>query len=84
MNATAILAARLGHMAVPAVFKVLALAWLLGWGFVLLRFPIQCYRLFALGRPPTPQQLKRVRIVGYIGLIFGSIFLLELALGIIR
>lgn len=71
-------------MTPPGIFRAIVLVWLFGWGFLLLKFPIQCYRLLALGRRPIPVQLKRVRVVGYIGLIFGSIFLLELALGIIH
>ena len=71
-------------MVPPGIFRMIVLVWFFGWGFFLLRFPIRCYRLLALGRTPTPVQLKRVRIVGYMGLIFGSIYLLELAIGLIH
>jgi hypothetical protein len=37
-----------------------------------------------VGRSPTPRQLKSGKIVGYIALAFGCLFLLELAFTIIR
>jgi hypothetical protein len=64
-------------------FNIVGLVWLLGWGFSALRFPEQSYRLLSWGRTPTPRQLKRVRVVGYIGLGFGSLFLVELAVGLV-
>jgi hypothetical protein len=71
-------------IALPFKFKIVILAWLLIWGFLLLTFPVQCHRLLSWGRSPTPRQLKSGRIVGYIALAFGCLFVLELAFAIIR
>jgi hypothetical protein len=68
---------------VSKAFAVLALVWLLGWGLLLLRFPIASFRLLAWGRRPTPKNLKVVRIVGYMGISFGGLFLLEILLGVV-
>jgi hypothetical protein len=64
--------------------KILILVWFLGWGFLILQFPVQCFRLLSWGRYPTPKQLRREKFVGYMALGFGILFLLELAFGIIR
>ncbi len=69
-------------MALPV--KLLVLIWLFGWGFLILRFPVQCFRLLSWGRIPTSKQLKREKFVGYMGVGFGTLFLIELALRIIR
>jgi len=58
--------------------------WLLGWGFLLLRFPAQSFRLLNAGKTPTPKQLKLVRVLGYLGVGFGSLFLVELVVGLVR
>lgn len=65
-------------------FEILILIWFLGWGFVILRFPVQCYRILSLGRYPTPVQLKREKFVGYMALAFGAVFIVELVFGMIR
>jgi hypothetical protein len=58
---------------------------LVSWlGFLILQFPVQCFRLLSWGRYPTPKQLRREKFVGYMALGFGILFLLELAFGIIR
>lgn len=65
-------------------FYIIALVWFLGWGLLLTRYPAQCYRAFAWGRTPTEKQVKRSRFVGYMGLFFGGLLLLEVAFGIVR
>ena len=64
-------------------FNILGLIWLLGWGSLLLRFPTQCFRVLVWGRRPTTKQLKRLRILGYMGLGFGSLALVEIAFGLV-
>lgn len=65
------------HKAVDAI----SLIWLLGWGLLLLKFPVQSYRFLALGRVPTLKQLKIARFVGYMGVFFGVLLLIEIAFG---
>ena len=57
-------------MILEKVFYVIALLWLFGWGFLLLKFPVQCYRFLVRGRDPTPKKLKTVKVVAYIGLFW--------------
>jgi hypothetical protein len=63
--------------------NVVVLVWFLGWGFLSLRFPTLSCRLLSWGRKPTPKQLKRVRALGYMGVGFGSLYLVELAAGLV-
>jgi len=70
-------------MVLALKIKILILVWFLGWGFLILRFPVQCFRLLSWGRRPTLKQLKREKFVGYMALAFGVLFLLELAFRII-
>lgn len=65
-------------------FYAICLVWFFGWGVLLLRFPAQCYRAFSWGRQPTTGNLKIVKIVGYMGLAFGSLLLIEIAFGLIH
>jgi len=65
-------------------FKIVVLVWFFGWGFAILRFPVQCFRWLSWGRNPTPKQMKRERVVGFVALGFGVLLLLELAFGIVR
>ena len=58
--------------------------WLLGLGFLLLRFPLRTYRLLNWGKEPEPKDLKMVRVVGYLGLGFGFLFLVELVVRLLR
>ena len=60
------------------------LVWFFGWGILLLKFPRQCHRLLSLGKEPSPKHLKLARIVGYMGLFFGTLLLVELAFGIVK
>jgi len=63
----------------------LAVAWVLVWGLLFLKYPIQSYRVLSLGRTPTPTQLKAVRFIGYMGVILGGFGLvLELVFRLIR
>jgi hypothetical protein len=71
-----------GSMTLP--FYVIGLIWFLGWGFLLTRYPAQCYRVFARGKTATEKQVKRSRFVGYMGIFFGCLLLLEVAFGIVR
>jgi hypothetical protein len=73
-----------GMIALAFKFKIVILAWLLIWGFLLLMFPLECHRFLSWGRNPTPRQLKSGKIVGYMALAFACLFLLELAFGIGR
>jgi len=36
------------------------------------------------GKTPNQKQLKRATLVGYMGLFFGSLLLIELAFGLVR
>ena len=63
------------------VLHIVILVWFFGCGFLLLKFPAQCYRALAWGKSPDAKQLKRAQFVGYLGLFFGCLFLLELAAG---
>lgn len=65
------------------LFSVVCLAWFFGWGFLAFKYPVQSYRILGWGRTPTLKQLKVVRFVGYMGVGFGSLLLLEIALGTI-
>jgi hypothetical protein len=71
-------------MVAPRAFQVLVLVWMLGWGFLLLKFPTQCYRFLSWGRNPTAGQLKTAKIVGYMGLGFGLLYLVEIVFGIVH
>jgi hypothetical protein len=42
------------------VVALVALAWFLGWGVLLLRFPAASFRVLGWGRKPTPKTLKIV------------------------
>jgi hypothetical protein len=71
-------------MRIGLPIKILTLVWFFGWGFLILRFPVQCFRFLSWGRIPTPKQLSREKIVGYMGIGFGTLFLVELAFRVIR
>ena len=66
------------------LFYVVALVWFFGWGFLLLKYPVQSYRVLSWGRTPKPKQLKVARFVGYMGVGFGCLLLVELTFGIVR
>jgi len=61
----------------------MGLIWLLGGGSLVLRFPVQCFRVLAWGRRPTLRQLTLTRVVGYMGLAFGVLLLVEIAVGLV-
>ena len=61
------------------VFYIIILVWFFGWGFLLSKFPAQSYRVMSRGKTPDAKQLKRARFIGYMGVFFGSLFLVELA-----
>jgi hypothetical protein len=46
--------------------------------------PAQCYRIGSRSKTPNAKQLKRAVFVGYMGLFFGCLFLLELAFGLVH
>jgi len=64
-------------------FIILMLLWFFGWSFLLLWLPTRALRVLAWGRRPTSKELKRARVVGYMGLFFGCLLLVEIALGMI-
>jgi hypothetical protein len=66
------------------VFYVAILIWFFGWGTLLLKFPVQCCRVMSWGKMPNAKQLKRARFVGYMGLSFGLLFLIELVFGLVQ
>ena len=57
------------------IFKIALLVWFLGWGLLCLLAPSWCFRLLSRGRNPNPNELRRVKIVGYMGLVFSVIAL---------
>jgi hypothetical protein len=63
-------------------FNVIGFFWFFGWGFLLLKFPHQCYRAFAWGREPKPSNLKMAKVVGYMGLGGGTLLLMEMVFGV--
>jgi hypothetical protein len=65
------------------IFHLVILVWFFGWGFLLLKFPARCYRIGSRSKTPNAKQLKRAVFVGYMGLFFGCLFLLELAFGLV-
>ena len=73
-------------MSSQRLFSIIALVWFLGGAFALLAFPLEFIRFASLGtRPnPSPDQLKKARIVGVIALVLGGIIGLEFAFGFIR
>jgi hypothetical protein len=73
-------------MSSQRLFSIIALVWFLGGAFGLLAFPLEFIRFASLGtRPnPSPDQLKKARIVGVIALVLGGIIGLEFAFGFIR
>jgi hypothetical protein len=64
----------------PRVFHTIILVWFFGWGFLLLKFP----SIASWGKTPNAKQIKRAVFVGYMGLFFGCLFLLELAFGLVH
>jgi hypothetical protein len=73
-------------MSSERLFSIVALVWFLSGAFGLLAFPVQFIRFASLGtRPnPSPDQLRKARIVGLIALVLGAIIGLEFAYGFIR
>ena len=68
----------------PRIFHTVVLVWFFGWGFLLLKFPAQCYRVVSWGKTANAKQVKRAVFVGYMGLFFGCLFLVELAFGLVH
>lgn len=66
------------------VFYFISLVWFFGWGFLLLKFTVQSCRIMSWGKIPNQKQLKRARCVGYMSLFFGSLLLLQIALGLVH
>lgn len=66
------------------LLKAITLVWFFGWGFLLVKFPLQAYRILSFGRTPNPLQLKRERALGYMALAFGFLFDLVLIFGILQ
>ena len=66
------------------IVNLIAIAWLLGWGFALLKFPERSYRILNWGKSPTPAQLKTIRVVAYAGLGCGALYLVAFVIGLVR
>jgi hypothetical protein len=66
------------------IFSLIALVWFFGWGFLLLKFPRQIYRILSFGREPNARNFKNAKIVGYMGLGFGALLLLENIFGLLH
>jgi hypothetical protein len=64
--------------------NLIGIAWLLGWGFALLKFPERSYRILNRGKSPTPTQLKTIRAVAYLGLGCGALWLTGFVVGLVR
>jgi hypothetical protein len=71
-------------MIATRTFHVIAVVWVLGWGFLLLKFPEQCFRVLSWGKQPTKQNLKTEKIVGYMGLAFGTLSLIEMVFHLVN
>ena len=54
------------------LFHALAVAWVLVWGLLFLKYPFQSDRVLSLGRTPAPTQLKTVRFIGYMRVVLGA------------
>jgi peptidoglycan/LPS O-acetylase OafA/YrhL len=65
-------------------FQIFLLIWFFGWGILLFKFPVQCYRILSLGREPSSKHLRSAKVVAYIGLFGGSLLLIEIAFGAIH
>jgi hypothetical protein len=62
---------------------ILMLAWSFGVGFTLIKYPVAIQRIFLWGREPTTRELKIAKTVGYGGVVFGCLLVLELIFGIV-
>jgi hypothetical protein len=67
----------------PRFMLILIPGCFFGVGFVLLRYPAFAMR-FSRIRNPTARQFKAMRVVGYMGVFGGCLFLLEYAFGLVR
>jgi len=65
-------------------FRGFILLWFFVWGFSLLKFPAQCYRILSWGKAPDERQEKRAKFVGYIAFSFGALFVIELVFGFLN
>jgi hypothetical protein len=65
-------------------FHLVLLVWFFGWGFLLTKFPQRCYRIMSWGQTPHEKQIRRARIVGYMGWFFGTLLLIQVLLENIR
>ena len=67
-------------------FSIVALVWFFGGALWLLLFPTQFIRFASLGtrQTLTPSQIRTAKIVGCLGLVLGSIIVLEFVYGLIR
>jgi hypothetical protein len=68
------------------LFSIVALVWFFGGALCLLVFPTQFIKFASLGTRPslTTDQLRKARMVGCLGLVVGSIIVLEFVYGLIR
>ena len=66
------------------VFDIVGLVWFFGWGISLLRWPVTSSRVLAWGKQPTTKRLKMAKIVGYMGIVFGFVVLIELIVGLFQ
>jgi hypothetical protein len=69
----------------PLAFKIIGLIWFYGWGFMLLKYPNQAFRMLSWGLIPDQRTrfLQRSKVAGYFGLVFGTLFLIEWIFGAI-
>jgi hypothetical protein len=70
-------------MSYKAIYLIF-LVWFLAWGFLLLKFPRQSFRVLAWGKEPKPHNFKVAKIVGYIGLGAGALLFIELIFGLLH
>jgi hypothetical protein len=69
---------------VSLAFCIAGLAWFFGWGFLLLRHPLAAHKILSLGGNPDDKQLRAAKVVGWMGIVGGSILLLDLVFRLIR
>jgi hypothetical protein len=60
------------------------LVWFFGWGLLFLLAPVPIYRFLSWGRTPSDKQIRYEKWLGSLALVFGIVFVIELAFGVVR
>ena len=63
-------------------FLIISAIWMFGWGIVLLLFPrfVALFYQFAKGKEASAKDFKVARVVGWMGIFFGCVVLVQLLL----